>query len=261
MNDTAQIGKGSASLREWLNTEPYTLAMSSGFFGFYAHAGFLAALEDAGLPPIAATGSSAGALVAGVWASGRSMNALQESLFSLTREQFWDPAPGFGLLRGHLFAAKLEEFLEAKTFESCRVPLRISVFELARLRTRVIESGPLAAAIHGSCCFPGLLQPVKVEERWVIDGGVLDRPGLAGTPSGERVLYHHLSSRSRVRKHFKRFTGIPRRDQLLAVQINDLPRLGPNRLELGPSAFSHAYAAVNRALDTPMNPDESVLMV
>ena len=40
----------------------------------------------------------------------------------LRREDFWDPAPGAGLLRGQLFRRRLEGVLAAKTFEECRVP-------------------------------------------------------------------------------------------------------------------------------------------
>ena len=41
------------TLREWLAQGPFTLAMSSGFFGFFAHAGVLLALREAGLAPAA----------------------------------------------------------------------------------------------------------------------------------------------------------------------------------------------------------------
>ena len=53
------------TLRTWLTEAPFTLGMSSGFFGFFAHAGVLAALEEQGLTPRAVAGSSAGALVTG----------------------------------------------------------------------------------------------------------------------------------------------------------------------------------------------------
>ena len=58
------------TLREWLAEGPYTLAMSSGFFGFFAHAVVVSVLEEEGLPPARVCGSSAGALVGGLWAAG-----------------------------------------------------------------------------------------------------------------------------------------------------------------------------------------------
>ena len=65
-----------ATLREVLAEAPYGLALSSGFFGFFAHTGVLAALLDAGLVPARVSGSSAGALVGGLWAAGLEMVSL-----------------------------------------------------------------------------------------------------------------------------------------------------------------------------------------
>ncbi len=236
-------------LADWLQSEPFTLGLSSGFFGFFAHAGFVSALEASNLLPARISGSSAGALVAGVWASGRTMGELSESLFRLDRESFWDPGMGMGLLKGTRFAELLDDFLLAKTFETCRGPLTISVFDLKQMRTRVISEGDLIPAIRASCCFPGLFHPVRLDGRWSIDGGVLDRPGLAGVEKNERVLYHHLRSRSRLRGKLKRLSGVPSRNNMVTIQIANLPRLGPNRLGPGPEAFNQAYRQTMEALD------------
>ena len=37
----------SERLRDWLEAEPFTLALSAGFFGFFAHTGLILALEEA----------------------------------------------------------------------------------------------------------------------------------------------------------------------------------------------------------------------
>src|SRR4051794_5541513 len=59
----------TTTLREHLREGPFALTMSSGFFAFFAHTGFLTVLEDEGLLPTRVSGSSAGALVAGAWAA------------------------------------------------------------------------------------------------------------------------------------------------------------------------------------------------
>src|SRR5215471_16635138 len=183
------------SLREWLRAEPFTLAMSSGFFGFYAHAGVLRVLEDENLLPARAAGSSAGALVTAAWSAGVESVQLSERLSALQRRDFWDPGPGLGLLRGRRFASLLEALLPVRTFAQCRIPVALSVFDLAARATRVLESGLLAPAIQASCTVPVMFPPVRHQGRALFDGGILDRPGLAGVPAGARVFYHHLSSR------------------------------------------------------------------
>src|SRR5437762_11950148 len=98
----------SPTLAERLRAEPFELILSSGFFGFFAHAGVVAALEEVGLTPALVGGSSAGALVAGLWGAGVPAAAIRDRLFALKRADFWDPDPllgvggkrGFGLLRG-----------------------------------------------------------------------------------------------------------------------------------------------------------------
>ena len=242
---------GQASLRGWLAEGPFALAMSSGFFGFFAHAGMLSVLEDEGLLPSRCAGSSAGALVAGAWAAGLDAASLARELESLRREHFWDPALGAGLLRGRLFREKLESLLPRATFEAARVPLAISTHDVATRTTRVIDRGAIAPAIHASCAVPFMFHPVRVEDRWLVDGGVSDRPGLAGVPAGERVLFHHLASRSpwRTRKDMQ----IPERAGLVAMVIESLPRVGPYRLGEGVRALAAAREATRRALDAPID--------
>src|SRR5262249_52862969 len=163
---------------EWLEAEPFTLAMSSGFFGFFAHAGVLRVLESEQLLPARASGSSAGALVTGAFAAGISSDALSAELESLTREQFWDPAFGPGLLAGRRFGGLLEALLPVRTFGECRIPAAISVFDVVARDTRVVEDGPLIPAIQASCTVPLMFHPVRHQGQLWVDGGVLDRPGL-----------------------------------------------------------------------------------
>lgn len=235
------------TLKEWLREAPFSLAMSSGFFGFFAHTGVMTTLEDAGLLPARLTGSSAGALVAGAWASGLPAPELARELMQLERAHFWDPRPGFGVLRGRLFRERLESLLPRKRFEECRVPLAVSVFALATQKTRVIESGALAPALHASCAVPLMFHPVWHDGTFLWDGGVLDRPGLAGMPAGERVLFHHLASKSPWRTSLE----LPRRPGMTALVIEDLPRSGPFKLEEGRRAFEAARKAARVALSRP----------
>lgn len=235
------------TLREWLREGPFSLAMSSGFFGFFAHAGVTTVLEDEGLLPVRLTGSSAGALVAGTWAAGLDAPDLARELLRLERAHFWDPRPGLGLLAGRLFRERLETMLPRRRFDECRAALAVSVFDLRVRGTRVISSGALAPALHASCAVPLMFHPVSHEGTLLYDGGVLDRPGLAGMPPGERVLFHHLASKSPWRTSLE----LPRRVGMTTLVIEDLPRAGPFALEAGRRAFAAARDATRVALGRP----------
>lgn len=240
------------TLRAWLREGPFALGMSSGFFGFFAHTGVMTVLEDEGLLPARVAGSSAGALVGGLWASGVPAARIRDELLRLRREDFWDPRPGPGLLAGRLFRARLEALLPVRHFAACRVPAALSVWDVLSRRTRVLSEGPLAPAIQASCAVPGLFHPVWLEGRPLLDGGIADRPGILGLPAGERVLYHHLAARSPWRRQGSPALEVPARPGLSALVIEALPRVGPFRLEEGARAFEMARRAAKDALDQPL---------
>lgn len=244
------------TLREWLQAAPFSLTMSSGFFGFFAHAGVLSVLEEEGLKPRRCSGSSAGALVTGLWSAGVSATTLRDELLSLERREFWDPRPGLGFLKGRRFLNKLESLLPVGTFETCRVPVAVSVYDVVKNRTVVRATGRLAPALVASCALPGMFHPVWLDGRPYSDGGILDRPGLAGMPSTERVLYHHLASKSPWRKKGSVGLQVPERSDLAALVIDELPRVNPFKLERGRDAFHAAAAAARRAMDLPLSAGE-----
>ncbi len=239
------------TLREWLREGPFALALSSGFFAFYAHAGLLGALEDEGLAPARLSGSSAGALVGGLWAAGLDGAAIRAALFRLRREHFWDPGPGLGLLRGRLFQALLDDALPVATFDRCRAPLAVSAFDLLAARTRALSSGRLAEAVRASCAVPVMFHPVWIDGRPYVDGGVLDRPGLAGLPAapGGRVLWHDIRSRARPWTRARP----PVREGLVALSLGALPAVGPYRMHAGAEAFEDARRRTKAALDRPVD--------
>jgi len=248
-------------LADWLRARPFALTMSSGFFGFFAHTGLVTVLEDAGLVPGRISGSSAGALVGGAWASGLSARQLADTLFALRREAFWDPRIGPGLLGGRLFRALLDDLLPVRTFAACRVPFALSLYDVFARRTRVLDSGLLAPAIQASCSVPFLFHPVWIDGRPFVDGGVADRPGLEGVPGSERVLFHHLASRSPWRRKGSPSMEIPARANMSTVVIEALPRVGPFRLEQGIRAFESARAGMQRALGEGVEEGGSVVRV
>ncbi len=246
-----------ATLRQWLEAGPFALAMSSGFFGFFAHAGMLSVLEEASLLPARVTGSSAGALVGAAWASGVDAGDFAKELLSLERRDFWDPGFGPGILRGRLFHERLERILRSETFDRCRVPFALSAFDVKTRSTHVLARGALNAAVRASCAVPLLFHPVTIEGRSYLDGGILDRPGLHGMPASEpRVLLHHLTSRSPWRHQLE----LPRRYGMITLAIEDLPRSGPFRLDEGRRAFHIARQATRRALERRI-PDVPYLSV
>jgi NTE family protein len=242
------------TLRDWLQEGPFGLGLSAGFFGFFAHCGFVSVLEDEGFLPSHISGASAGALIGGLWAAGISPDKMRQTLFDLKRADFWDPSLGFGLLQGKLFTALLRDLLPVQDFSDCRAKLSVSIYDIFSRQTKALSSGALAPAIQASCTLPGLFQPLWVDGRPLWDGGIHDRPGLLGLAKHPRVLHHHLSSRSPWRKVGSIYA--PKQPGLISFSIDALPRVGPFRLEVGRLAFESARSATKRALSQPIQNDE-----
>jgi NTE family protein len=233
------------TLRQWLQEQPFHLALSAGFFGFFAHCGVVSVLEEQGLVPASISGSSAGALTGGLWAAGLTAHQMRAALIELRKHHFWDPHPGFGLLRGSLFRSRVEQLLPVAGFQDTRIPFAASVFDLRLMRTIVVRSGALAPAICASCALPGMFHPVWIDGHPCVDGGVADRPAHAALPQETRVLYHHLLSKSPWRS---RAPHVPARSDMISLVLPGLPRPGPFHLDRGPNALEAARSHMRALL-------------
>ncbi|NUN07348.1 MAG: patatin-like phospholipase family protein [Bdellovibrio sp.] len=224
-----------------LAEKPFSLSLSSGFFGFFAHAGFVQALEEMQLKPEVVTGSSAGAIVSAGLGSGLSAKEIRNICLGLKKSDFWDPGLGFGLLKGE----KLEQFLGGhllKDFSEMKLPVQISVFDILARKTKVLTSGSVAKACRASCAVPLLFQPVRIDGRLYWDGGVLDRPAIKGLEeSPYPIVYHYLDAKGWVsnledRRIYKKHHEAP-----FFLKTLKIPAAGPNKLHVGPEVIDYAY--------------------
>lgn len=240
-------------LGEWLTDQPFSLALSSGYFGFFAHFGLLTALSEASIHPVTISGSSSGALAAAFWASGCDPAEIRTLLFSLDRKQIWDPGIGAGLLRGDRFRALVRKHSPVENLEQCRIPVRISAFDLLTRSTRVLDRGNLGNAVYASCCVPFLFQPIRIGNAVYIDGGIGDQDGLAGVKPGGRLLHHYIPSRlplgDRLPKHARNRHPGERLTVILRQQIT----VGLSKLDNGPAAYQAARQTMLEALERPLD--------
>jgi NTE family protein len=235
------------TLRSWLNEGPFTLALSSSFFGFYAHCGVAEALLSEGFMPSKITGSSAGALVGGALASGLSPSETKQILFRVRKSDFWDPFPGFGLLRGKKFLRLLEDNFEP-TFAKARIPFEAAVFDILACRTRFLSEGQLPKAVVASCAVPLLFHPVRIGHRIYTDGGIFHKSGIHLKHASERLLsiflLHDGIADAYELGHSLGRLGPNQR----VLRMKNLPRIDYNSLENGPIAYAEALRRAREAL-------------
>jgi NTE family protein len=155
------------------------LVLSSGFLAFARHAGFLAAVEEVGVPVEGICGTSSGALAGALWAAGMPAREILQELCGKTPLDWarWHWAPWRGLWSLDRVVSELERRLPA-TFEGLPRPLGVGVATAERAHL-LLTSGPLPLAVAASCAVPWMFTPVQLAGRWLHDGGAVDRTGLA----------------------------------------------------------------------------------
>lgn len=215
---------------------PLVAVMSSGFFGFFAHAGFLQGLADLGVEPDAYAGSSSGALVAAYAAGGLAPLEMLERFQQLKRDDFWDPPRPAVLIRsllrglrgqtGYLagtgFQALLEANLPCQRFEDCPRGCLMVALDLISGRRMVLDRGSLPVAVRASGTVPMLFAAVEHAGGLLVDGGLTDKaPVLAAAERfGAKTLVVNLLPSASLEGDplgFLRRRGTPWRLQAKAV--------------------------------------------
>lgn len=162
------------------------VCLSSSFFGYYAHLGLLAGMEEAGLRPGRIAGASAGAMAGGLWAAGLRGKALEDVIYDFHfRRAFFDLGAflrfpfvvtgiaGSGLLSGARMRRYLARCIGQKRLEDLRSPrLEVAVANLTTQRSEIRSSGPLNEFMIASCSMPVLFKPQCIDGEEFLDGGV-----------------------------------------------------------------------------------------
>lgn len=170
-------------------SKPPRIAISLGasFMGYATHAGFLARLDELGVRPVAVSGSSAGAITAGLYAAGLEREKIREAVLSprlylsFARGTRWvwhqfvrahqDAHPGFLDAQGAI--RHFESFVGQRGIESLTNPkLIIALSDLKNAETLFASRGPLATAMAASACVPMMFSPIEFDGRQCSDGGV-----------------------------------------------------------------------------------------
>jgi NTE family protein len=150
------------------------LALGGGAARGFAHIGVLQVLEENGLKPDVITGTSAGSLVAALYASGKSGTELAALAESMDESAFTDWAfPGRGLIRGEGLARYVREHTGGLRIEQMRIPLGIVATDLDNGEPILFQRGDPGVAVKASSAVPAVFQPVRIGNREYVDGGLV----------------------------------------------------------------------------------------
>ncbi|MBN2002735.1 MAG: patatin-like phospholipase family protein [Anaerolineae bacterium] len=153
------------------------LVLSGGGIRGLAHLGVMEVLEQARIPVDYLAGTSMGALLGGIYASGVPLSDLIAFASRVGIMDFAAPCPEWRGLFGHTKMQKLLADLmgsDTLTFEDLKIPLSIIAADVESGEMVLLNRGPLIPAMMASAAFPLIFSPVRHFDRWLVDGGVVN---------------------------------------------------------------------------------------
>lgn len=152
------------------------LALGSGGARGFAHLGVIKILKDENIPIDLIAGSSMGALVAAFYSSGLEIEKLYKLATAFKRKYYLDfTVPKMGLISGNRIKELIRLFTHGKHIEQLDIPIAIVATDILNGEKVVFTEGSIADAVRASISIPGIFVPEKVNNRLLVDGGVIDR--------------------------------------------------------------------------------------
>jgi NTE family protein len=185
------------------------LALSGGGARGLAHIGVIKVLEELRVPVHCVTGTSMGAVVGGIYASGVTSARMHQVVSKADWNQIFSDspprreismrrkaddyktlfAPEFGLKEGALAVPKgvlagvsIETFFRTMTgpagdaldFGTLPIPFRAMAADIATGEAVVLDRGSVSRALRASMSVPGAVAPVEIDGKLLVDGGIVD---------------------------------------------------------------------------------------
>jgi len=262
------------------------LVLSGGGARGFAHVGVLQVLEAARVPVDMVVGTSMGAIIGGLYASGMTPDAMQQAILEVDwnglfkdrvprqemsqrrkEEDFiFSPAVKLGykngefqLPKGTVSSRSLELLLRRltlhtqslHTFDQLPLPYRALATDLVSGKPLLLSSGDLAAAMRASMSVPGVFAPLELNDQLLGDGGLVNNLPIdvARQLGADVVIAVNIGSPLLKRKDLDSVVGVTLQMINILTEQNvqqNLQRLGPNDLLISPDLGELASTDFNK---------------
>ncbi|MCX6778909.1 MAG: patatin-like phospholipase family protein [Candidatus Magasanikbacteria bacterium] len=142
-----------------------------------AHIGVIEVLEKNGINIDYIAGSSAGAVIGGIYAATKDIKVARELISSNTWKKIFDFLTDFagfngGIINGKKMADFLRKNLAIKNFEELQIPFCAVATNIENGETEVLDEGDFFSAIQASFSIPVLFKPLRRDGKLLVDGGL-----------------------------------------------------------------------------------------
>jgi NTE family protein len=170
----------------------FALALGAGGARGLAHIAIVEALDEMGVKPVAIAGSSIGGVIGAGYAAGMTGRAMRRHIIALAhnrteilrrvmgaRAVAWSEILGAGF--GNPLVVDAAKFCDAfiadltpENFSDLQIPLTLMATDLHARTPVVFTEGLLKPAVAASMAVPGLVRPIEIDGRVLVDGGAVD---------------------------------------------------------------------------------------
>lgn len=172
-----------------MSKKTVSLVLSSGGARGMAHIGVIEALEESGYEIVSIAGSSAGALIGGMYAAGN-LPKFKDWICNLDRIDVFSlmdfTISSRGFIKGEKVFGELKKLIADCHIEDLSIPFVCTAVEIPSGKEHVFRKGSLYAAIRASVSIPTVLTPAKIHGKEYIDGGVLNPIPMSLLPKEKR---------------------------------------------------------------------------
>ncbi len=149
------------------------IALSGGGSRGLAHLGALKALSELGIKPTMISGSSAGSLIGAFTAAGYSPDFIFETIQALgILNSIKFAFNRFGLFKMDKLEEIFLKYIPHNSFEKLKIPLVVCATDIKKGVAVYFSGGELIKPLMASCSIPGIFEPIKFQDRILVDGGV-----------------------------------------------------------------------------------------
>jgi NTE family protein len=173
-------------------TKTVGISLGGGGAKGLAHIAILEALDEMGIKVDAISGTSIGAIIGTLYASGLTGKEIRDAVDALltmpgSLQEAWAAKRTFGWLeflnfdlkRSHLLhvdplVSEVEALLSVHLIEDLEIPMKIVAADFWNRSEVVLESGDIITALRASFCLPGIFKPITIGEQVLVDGGCVN---------------------------------------------------------------------------------------
>ncbi len=240
-----------------VNSQEYPkigIALSGGGVRGFAHIGVLRRLEEEGIEPYMISGSSMGAMIAGLYCLGYNTYQIEKMIKESDSQEVFTNKPDRNMTEnyikktsdrtvveleltesgiqlpnalnnGHKVLKKIRSFVNSSEycsndFDKLKYKLRIVCSDIQNSSKVVFRNGDLPLIILGSMSFPGLFKPVRYKDMMLLDGGLTDNIPVSVLDECDVVIASNTTHDSPYKSREYNFIELLDRISILMTKSN-----------------------------------------